>query len=262
MLTAGRAGAFPGRQPESGVAARRPAPFSSPLRLRSGRLTQRPRKLPLVSTPRLWSWNLSPFAGKVRIAFAEKGMDVELIEIDPRDRPPRLRELNPTNRVPVLEVGELAIRESTAICEWLEEAQPDPPLWPADGDRRGVARGLLRFVDDELTSNFFLAMRKEAFGLDDADHPEVVSTMRGRLVRRWPVVEELLARFDGPWMVGGDRPTLVDLGTIPLAVRLPAWKPELAPSQTEHPRTTAWLASLREWPTADEVKRKGEPVAA
>jgi hypothetical protein len=27
-----------------------------------------------MSSQRLWSWNLSPFAGKVRVAFAEKGV--------------------------------------------------------------------------------------------------------------------------------------------------------------------------------------------
>ena len=109
-----------------------------------------------MPTPRLWSWNLSPFAGKVRVAFAEKGVPLDLIEIDPRHRPPRLRELNPTNRVPVLELDGTAVRESTAICEWLEDTHPEPPLWPADPLRRAAARGLLRWVDDELTVNFFL----------------------------------------------------------------------------------------------------------
>jgi len=66
-----------------------------------------------MAPPRLWSWQLSPFAGKVRVAFAQKGIEVELVEIDPRHRPARLRELNPTNRVPVLEVDGAAIREST-----------------------------------------------------------------------------------------------------------------------------------------------------
>jgi glutathione S-transferase len=137
-----------------------------------------------MSPPRLWSWHLSPFAGKARIAFAEKGVPVELLEVDPRARPPRLRALNPSNRVPVLEVGDVAIRESTAICEWLEETHPEPPLWPADAAARAAARGLLRWVDDELTLNFFLSMRKEAFGLDRTDHPDLVTILRERLVRR------------------------------------------------------------------------------
>ena len=76
-----------------------------------------------MPTPRLWSWELSPFAGKVRVAFAEKGVPLDLIEIDPRRR--RLGwELNPTNRVPVLELDGTAVRESTAICEWLEDTHP------------------------------------------------------------------------------------------------------------------------------------------
>ncbi|HEY2006295.1 MAG TPA: glutathione S-transferase family protein [Solirubrobacteraceae bacterium] len=211
--------------------------------------------------PRLWSWSLSPFAGKVRVAFAEKGVEVELVEIDPRERPARLRELNPTNRVPVLEVGEVAIRESSAICDWLEETKPEPSFWPQGAASRAAARGLLRFVDDELTTNFFLSMRKEAFGIDATDHADVVATMRGRLVRRWPTVEALLTRSEGPWLAGSAEPSLADLAAIPLAVRLPSWKPELAPDEEKFPRTAGWLQELRARPSAAEVDRRGVPVS-
>jgi len=214
-----------------------------------------------MSTPRLWSWNLSPFAGKVRVALAEKGVDVELLEIDPRHRPARLRELNPTGRVPVLEVGPVAIRESTAICEWLQETHPRPPLWPSEVDDRAAARGLLRFVDDELTTNFFLSMRREAFGLEPTDHPELIPTLRERLLKRWTTLEGLLGRSDGPWMMAGDQPSLVDLAAVPLAARLPAWKPELAPSLEEHPQAASWLARLRERPSAAAVDQRGERVS-
>ncbi len=213
-----------------------------------------------MPTPRLWSWHLSPFAGKARIAFAEKCVEVELVEVDPRRRPARLRALNPSNRVPVLEIGDVAIRESTAICEWLQEIQPEPSFWPGDATARAEARGLMRWVDDELTLNFFLSMRKEAFGLDRSDHPDTVSILRSQLVRRWAPLEDLLSRTDGPWFLGGDTPSLIDLAAIPLAVRLPAWKPELAPP-AELVRTGAWLEALRERPSAAEVDRRGEPVS-
>ena len=212
-----------------------------------------------MPAPRLWSWNLSPFAGKARIALAETGVEVELIEIDPRSRPPRLRELNPTNRVPVLEVGDVAIRESTAICEWAHDTAGGA-LWPADPADRAAARGMLRFVDDELTTNFFLSMRKQAFGLDATDHPDLVATLRDRLSRRWATVERLLGRNDGPWLIAGDEPTLADLAAIPLAVRLPAWTPELAPDPETYPATAAWLQRLRDRPSAAEVDRSGEPA--
>ena len=215
-----------------------------------------------MSSLRLWSWQLSPFAGKVRVAFAEKGVEVDLIEIDPRERPPRLRELNPANRVPVLEVDGVAIRESSAICDWLDAVHPDPPQWPADPAQRAVARGMLRWVDDELTRNFFLSMRKEVFGLDATDHPDAVAHMRATLVKRWPAVERQLAGHGGDWLMPGSDPTLADLAAIPLAVRVPAWRPDLGPDAAEQPLTAAWLQRLGERPSAAAVHAKGEPAPA
>ena len=197
--------------------------------------------------PRLWSWNLSPFAGKVRIAAAQRGVALDLIEIDPVNRPPQLRELNPTNRVPVLELDDVAIRESSAICEWLEETGPGEPLWPEDPADRALARGLMRWVDEELTVNFFLSFRKEAFGPLDGDPPDVVERMRATLGRRWPVLEDLLSRTEGPWLAGTEEPTLADLSGMPLAVRIPQWNAELGPP-LECVGATAWLHALREHP--------------
>jgi maleylpyruvate isomerase len=217
-----------------------------------------------MAAPRLWSWHLSPFAGRVRIAAAVKGVELDLIEIDPVNRPPRLRELNPTNRVPVLEVdGEgqtVVVRESSAICEWLQEVGEGPSLWPADATERAHARGLTRWVDEELTVNFFLSFRKEAFGPDSSDSPDIVERLRSRLARRWPVLDDLLGRSDGPWLAGGSEPTLADLSAMPLALRIPQWKAELGPS-SELTRATAWLGALREHPAAGEVKRRGRDAA-
>jgi glutathione S-transferase len=213
-----------------------------------------------MADPRLWSWRLSPFSAKARIAFAEKGVPVDLIEIHPVKRPVRLRALNPTNRVPVLEVDGVAILESTPICEWLEDAYPEGPLWPAEAARRAQARGLLRWIDDELTVSFFLSMRKEAFGIDRTDHPDTIGILRRRLARCWAPLEDLLGREDGDWLVAGEQPTLADLAAIPLAVRLPEWKPELGPAPESYPRATAWLRRLRERPSASEVDRSGQPA--
>lgn len=211
-------------------------------------------------SPRLWSWHLSPFAGKVRIAAAEKSVELDLIEIDPMARPPRLRELNPSNRVPVLEVDGVAVRESSVICDWLEEVGSGPSLWPEDPAARAAASGLMRWIDDEVTVSFFLSFRKEAFGPGDGDPPDVVERLRGRLVRRWPVLDELLGRTPGPWLAGGQSPCLADLSGMPLAVRIPQWGPQLAPPP-ELIHVNGWLEALRAHPHVGEVKRRGRPAA-
>jgi len=206
--------------------------------------------------PRLWSFRRSPFAGKARAAFAEKGAPVEIVDIHPGKRPPRLRELNPTNRVPVLELPDVAIRESSLICEWLEETHPDPPMWPQDAGRRGWARGWARYLDDNLTGNFFLGMRKMAFGKDEDDPDDIVERLHGRLAGHWPVLEQALGIHDGPWLTG-DQFTFADLGGLALAVRLPEWGPHLQPDAAKTPRVVDWLAALRERPSAATIDQAG-----
>lgn len=210
---------------------------------------------------RLWTFCESPFAGKARAAFAEKGVAVELAEIHPLRRPARLRELNPLNRVPVLELDGIALRESSAICEWLDETHPDPPLWPSDPDLRGWARGWAKYLDDVPVASFFLGMRKLAFGRDADDPEDVVQRLHARVPPSWPVLEAALARHDGPWLCG-EQLTLADLCGMALAVRLPQWGPKLQPSAGETPRVAAWMEALRARPSAAAIEARGEGVDA
>jgi glutathione S-transferase len=205
---------------------------------------------------RLWTFRTSPFAGKVRAGFAEKGVEVELMEIHPAKRPPRLKELNPLNRVPVLEVDGIAIRESSIILEWLEDTHPEPALWPADPDRRAEARMWARLIDDAMLANLFLGLRKLAFGKDDVDPEDIVEQLHARVPKQWPRLEAGLAVNDGPWLMG-EQFTYADLAGMPLAVRMPEWTPHLMPESHEFPLCTAWLAALRDRPSAAAIDAKG-----
>ena len=206
-----------------------------------------------MAAPRLWSFRASPFAGKVRVAFAEKGMEFELVDIHPAKRPARLSELNPLGRVPTLELDDgRALRESAAILEWIEETHPDPPLWPADPAERARARAWARFLDDNVLANFVLGMRKMAFGRADGDPEDIVERMHARMGRQWGRVEAALGEREGPWMCG-EQFTYTDVAGMPAAVRLPEWAPHLVPDSSQHPRVGAWLAALRERPSAFAV---------
>ena len=74
----------------------------------------------------LW---LSPFCRKVRIVLEEKGLDFEMKTETLWQRRPEFLALNPAGEVPVLvEDGGAAIADSGAICEYIEEICPEPPL--------------------------------------------------------------------------------------------------------------------------------------
>ncbi len=215
----------------------------------------------MPETLRLWTFKLSPFAGKARAAFAEKGVPVELAEIHPGKRAARFLALTDPGRVPVLEFtdGRAPIRESSIICEWLEETHPEPPLWPAEASVRAWARGWAKWIDDLLVANFFLGMRKLAFGKADGDPDDVVDRLHRQLAKHWPALEGALGEHPGPWLCG-EQLTYAELSGMPLAVRLPAWAPHLVPDAETYPAVTAWLEALRSRPSASAIDDEAERI--
>lgn len=86
---------------------------------------------------RLISATPSPYARKVRIQLAEKGIPFELVTEVPWNSDTVTPRYNPLEKLPILicEDGE-TVYESRFINEWLELMHPEPPLTPAD--RAGI----------------------------------------------------------------------------------------------------------------------------
>ena len=98
----------------------------------------------------LW---LSPFCRKVRIVLREKGLDFELKTENLWQRREEFLALNPAGEVPVLvEEDGAALADSTAICEYLEECYPDPPLLPGQPAERAEVRRLVAWFDRKFSA--------------------------------------------------------------------------------------------------------------
>lgn len=63
---------------------------------------------------------------------------------------PEFRKLNPKSVVPVLVDGNRVITESTVICEYIEDKNPNNPIFPADPFLRAQARLWTKTVDEVL----------------------------------------------------------------------------------------------------------------
>ena len=102
----------------------------------------------LGSSLTLYDLDHSPFAARVRIAIAAKGLAVRCVAPPGGVRSEAYRAINPARLVPVLVLEDGAVLgESEAIVEYLEDRFPQPPLRPADLRERARARALARVAD-------------------------------------------------------------------------------------------------------------------
>ena len=98
----------------------------------------------------LW---LSPDCRKVRVALLEKELDFELRAEYIWERRDEFLALNPAGDVPVLVVSDgSALSGSNAICEFLDEVHPDPPLIGRQALGRAEVRRLVHWFDGKFDS--------------------------------------------------------------------------------------------------------------
>lgn len=104
------------------------------------------------STNVLYHYPLSPFSRKVRLSLAEKKIEVKLVEERYWEQDADFLRRNPAGKVPVLKLGNRTMADSGAICEYLEETNPTPPLMPRDAETRYEVRRLVSWFDDKFHS--------------------------------------------------------------------------------------------------------------
>jgi RNA polymerase-associated protein len=80
------------------------------------------------------------YSHRVRIVLAEKGVTVDIINVDSKEKPEELADLNPYNSLPTLLDRDLVLYESKIMMEYLDERFPHPPLLPVYPVARGQCR--------------------------------------------------------------------------------------------------------------------------
>lgn len=93
---------------------------------------------------------VSPFCDKVRRILAFKRRPFEVREVPPTETLTWLRRLNPIGKVPVLEHGDTVVSDSSDIARYLDEAFPDPPLYPTEPRALALCHMLEDWADESL----------------------------------------------------------------------------------------------------------------
>ncbi len=80
------------------------------------------------------------YSHRVRIVLAEKGVAVDIQDVDPENKPQELAELNPYNDLPTLVDRDLVFYQPNVMMEYLDERFPHPPLLPVYPVARAQSR--------------------------------------------------------------------------------------------------------------------------
>jgi len=184
-----------------------------------------------------WSlrgWLLCRMAG---LDFEEKPVDLD----DPNARQELLL-LSPSVLVPRLTHDGVAVWDTLAIAEYLNEIAPEAGLLPADR----VARAHCRAVSGEIHSGFYnlrsalpmnLKARHKAFKIFSGARPDVE-----RIRTIWT---ECLETYGGPWLFG--TPTVADAMYAPVCTRFRTYAVELPPRLAAYCETVFAWPLLQEW---------------
>lgn len=147
--------------------------------------------------------------------IAEKGITVERAFVDimtGENRQPPYLAKNPYGHTPILELDDgNALAESTAICEFLEERHPSPPLIGATPEQRAETRMRVRQVDQNVVVPAVMGFRgAEGLPLFKDRLLCVPDAADGAKAMARDGLEKLDAGLSGDWLCG-DRFTLADI---------------------------------------------------
>jgi glutathione S-transferase len=192
---------------------------------------------------RLISATPSPYARKVRIALAEKGIPFELVTEVPWNSTTQTPKHNPLEKLPVLifEDGG-SVYESRYILEVIEAKWPEPALVPADTWERLAARKVEVIADgicDALVLLFWERHRPA-----EQRSTEWIARQRRKVDGGLRALAETAG--DREWVVG-DRFGLADIATGTVLRYLDVRFPE-HPWRSQYPDLVALSARLEARP--------------
>lgn len=193
----------------------------------------------------------APNPRRVRVFLAEKGVAYDTIEVliaNAAHQTPEFRKKNPLALLPVLELADgRVLRESMAICRYIEETYPEPNLMGADAWERAQIEMWNRHAELELlwpigqvfrnTHKFWEGRIKQA--------PDFAEVMREHVAERLDWLEGELASRS---YMAGDRFTVADITAMCAIDFGKVSGIRLDPAK--HPNLVAWHKRVSDRPSA------------
>ena len=166
----------------------------------------------------LFSAPSDPWSHRTRLVLAEKGIAIDLVNVDMNDLPEDLIDLNPYHSVPTLVDRDLVLYDSRVIIEYLDERFPHPPLMPIDP----VTRAQFRLALYRIERDWYGLARQ----IDQ--EPDKKQTVKLKKILRDTILQSADLFKVKPYFLS-DEFSLVDASIAPILWRLPYYEIDLPP---------------------------------
>ncbi|MGB3723143.1 MAG: maleylacetoacetate isomerase [Pacificimonas sp.] len=179
----------------------------------------------------LYDYWRSTAAYRVRITLHLKGLEHEHKVVDlvkGAQSGVGFKILNPHGRVPYLIDGEVGLNQSLAICEYLDEVYPEPPILPGDAAMRGRIRGAAQIIACDIHPLNNMSVLKYLKTEFDQDQEAVDAWYHHWIDTGFRALEELAEAGEGPYLFG-DRVTLADICLAPQMYNARRFRMDLTP---------------------------------
>jgi len=210
----------------------------------TSRVAAAPATAPEEPRMELFYADLSPYARKVRVVVAEKGLDerVTLTAVNPYEAPERLHAANPLCKVPTLVTDDGgALFDSPVICEYLDTQGTGPRLLPPQGRARF----------DVLRRNALVnGIMDVAFALACEVHRREPHERSQKWIQHWCTT--ILRSADALEAEIGDWPDDIDMAQVTAGCVLAYLDVRLANQvdwRAGHPELAAWYEEFSKRPS-------------
>ncbi|MEK9892630.1 MAG: glutathione S-transferase N-terminal domain-containing protein [Pseudomonadales bacterium] len=163
------------------------------------------------------------YSQRVRMVLAEKGVAVDIINVEKNQYPEDLAALNPYNSLPTLVDRDLVLYETMIMMEYLDERFPHPPLLPVYPVARAQSRLFAHRIQKDWCGlvDTIVAGRSKETVIDKAR-----KELKEGLITIAPI-------FSEKEFFMSDEFTLVDCCFVPILWRLPVLGISLPPKSAK-----------------------------
>ncbi len=187
----------------------------------------------------LYEHPISPYARKVKLFLREKGIPFELRQVTPTELDSaEFVAVNPRGEIPALVDGDVAIFDSTIICEYVEERFPEPRLYPVSPAERARVRMLEDLADTTFEAVPWALLEVRFFGRASGALAEALTAQAMADLGR--MLDRLERELDGREYFTGDVFGIADCALLP---HVGAAAMNGLKAGEDRPRLTAWVKS-------------------